>query len=51
MMHFLQDEFQNDRHCAGLSHKVLSYQGSVRSVMVIVVGNGLGDTCSNPGRD
>ena len=25
--------------------------GGARGVMVIVVGNGHGDTCSNPGRD
>ena len=27
------------------------YLGGARGVMVIVVGNGLGDTSSNPGRD
>ena len=27
------------------------YRGGVRGVMVIVVGNGHGDTSSNPGRD
>ena len=26
-------------------------EGNARGVMVIVVGNGLGDTSSNPGRD
>ena len=27
------------------------HQGSARGVMVIVIGNGHGDTSSNPGRD
>ena len=29
----------------------LAYLGGAHVVMVIVVGNGLGDTSSNPGRD
>ena len=29
----------------------LSIKGGARGVMVIVVGNGHGDTSSNPGRD
>ena len=32
-------------------HTVIWYQVGVRGVMVIVVGNGHGDTSSNPGRD
>ena len=31
--------------------KTLSKKGGARCVMVIVVGNGHGDTSSNPGRD
>ena len=32
-------------------HKIKSVFGSARGVMVIVAGNGHGDTSSNPGRD
>ena len=31
--------------------KIVTVTGGVRGVMVIVVGNGHGDTSSNPGRD
>ena len=30
---------------------IVALQGGARGVMVIVVGNGLGDSSSNPGRD
>ena len=30
---------------------MITFQQSIRGVMVIVVGNGHGDTSSNPGRD
>ena len=35
----------------GIAFFVRSYLMSARGVMVIVVGNGLVDTSSNPGRD
>ena len=33
------------------THTYVNIHGGVRGVMVIVVGNGHGDTSSNPGRD
>ena len=32
-------------------YKLYNKQGGARGIMVIVVGNGHGDTSSNPGRD
>ena len=32
-------------------HTVIRFQGGDRSVMVVVIGNGHGDTSSNSGRD
>ena len=34
-----------------ISISIISIKGGARGVMVIVVGNGHGDTSSNPGRD
>ena len=34
-----------------IAMELLKYKGGVHSVMVIVVGNGHGDTSSNPGQD
>ena len=32
-------------------NRIIRVRGGTRSVMVILAGNGLGDTSSNPGRD
>ena len=44
---------KRDRQQAKTRHhcKLLKRCGGARGVMVIVVGNGHGDTSSNPGRD
>ena len=34
-----------------VSHKLRIFYGGARGVMVILAGNGFGDTSSNPGRD
>ena len=34
-----------------ICHKTKPNEGGVRGVIVIVVGNGFGDTSSNPGQD
>ena len=38
-------------NCGLLVKEVAATSGGARGVMVIVVGNGHGDTSSNPGRD
>ena len=44
-----------DRRGKQLQHRTRAYQqgtiAGARGVMVIVIGNGHGDTSSNPGRD
>ena len=38
-------------HYPKISLQINTWEGGARGVMIIVVGNGHGDTSSNPGRD
>ena len=46
---FTTDKLPEEQYHKQLIYTV--YRGGARGVMVIVVGNGHGDTSSNPGRD
>ena len=47
---FSQFQFCQNFFCGGFYY-IIQYPGGARGVIAIVVGNGHGDTNSNPGRD
>ena len=52
-MYYFKDFYTKQNFILSVSYlmAIKRYSGGARGVMVIIVGNGHGDTSSNPGRD